>query len=95
MSEKLLTLSRKQFDFAQRKIALKEKYEAKLVFPMSGGLWRASPELLNSLTHLDDSGVLIDLYGNPVRVEREKMYSEAKGRWQEQLNAWLAETENL
>jgi hypothetical protein len=39
--------------------------------------------------------VLLDLYETPVQVQPEELRSQAMQRWQEQMNAWLTEHENL
>jgi hypothetical protein len=36
-----------------------------------------------------------DLYENPVKVQAEELYELALQRWQECLNAWLIEYEQL
>jgi hypothetical protein len=39
--------------------------------------------------------VILDLYQNPVKIQAEELYELAIARWQEQLNAWLTEYEQL
>jgi hypothetical protein len=39
--------------------------------------------------------VLLDLYETPVRVRPEELRDQAMCRWQEQMNAWLVEYEQL
>tara|TARA_R110000868_G_scaffold348867_1_gene610036 strand:+ start:193 stop:495 length:303 start_codon:yes stop_codon:yes gene_type:complete len=84
---------KQRFDHEAAKQTLKEKYEAKLIFASCGGMWRAGPTLITLLTSIEDidNPVILDLYGNPVSVNRVDLLKESKQRWQEQMNAWLVE----
>ena len=42
-------------------------------------------------TFSDETIVLVDTYGNPCEVNRVNLLSNAKERFQEQMNAWLSE----
>jgi uncharacterized protein YcgI (DUF1989 family) len=67
-----------------------------MLFAYSGGMWRAGPELLTVLaTCPDETAVLLDLYETPVRVDVKELELAEQQRWQEQMNAWLVEHENL
>ena len=95
-TEKLVAHARARFDHAAARRTLKEKYEAKMLFAYSGGMWRAGPELLTVLaTCPDETAVLLDLYETPVQVDVKELELAAQQRWQEQMNAWLVEHENL
>jgi hypothetical protein len=90
----LISHARARFDHATARRILKEKYQARMLFAYAGGMWRAGPELLTVLTVCpDESAVLLDLYENPVRVDVRELELAAQQRWQEQMNAWLAEHE--
>jgi hypothetical protein len=43
----------------------------------------------------DESAVLLDLYETPVKVDIRELELAAQQRWQEQMNAWLVEHEEL
>ena len=63
-----------------------------MLFAYCGGMWRAGPELLNTLNVCPDpTAVLLDLYENPVQVNTQELRALAQQRRQEQMNAWLAE----
>jgi len=95
-TEALIAHSRARFDHQTARRLLKEKYEARMLFAYAGGMWRAGPELLTVLTVCpDESAVLLDLYENPVRVDIRELELAAQQRWQEQMNSWLAEHEEL
>lgn len=96
-TDELVSHGRKRFDHAASKRTLSEKYQGKLVFAHAGGLFKATPELINFLknyeTHLDL--VITDLYDNPVRVNVQELTRLARDRYQEQMSAWLLEYEEL
>ena len=95
-TEKLVAHARARFDHAAARRTLKEKYEARMLFAYAGGMWRAGPELLTVLaTCPDETTVLLDLYETPVQVDVKELELAAQQRWQEQMNAWLVEHENL
>jgi hypothetical protein len=87
-TEQIVQTIRTRFDHDASKQQLREKYEAKLLFAHAGGMWRAGPELLVEV-------VLVDEYKNPVRVGKWELKHLAEQRWQEQMNGWLTEVEEL
>ena len=95
-TDELISHSRARFNHHQARIALKEKYQAKLIFAFGGGMWRAGPELISLLTGRTNIDiVLMDLYDTPVRVNAPQLLALVEQRWQEQMNAWLVEYEEL
>jgi hypothetical protein len=96
-TNELISHSRARFDHHQARTVLKEKYQAKLTFAHRGGMFKAGPELL-ALLHscpVEDQIVIEDLYGNPIKVDPLELQHLAHSRWQEQMNAWLVEYEEL
>lgn len=93
----LIKQARSRFDHAAAKRVLKEKYEAKMLFPYAGGMWQAGPDLLTLLQAIpvEDDVVLLDLYDNPVKVNPYELQCLTLERWQEQMNAWLLEHTEL
>lgn len=95
-TDDLIAHARARFDHVAARRVLKEKYEAKLIFAFGGGMWKAGPELITLLTGRPEVDiVLLDLYENPVRVIAPQLLREAEQRWQEQMNAWLVEFEEV
>ena len=95
-TENLIAHARARFDHEAAKRVLREKYQAKLLFAYKGGMWRAGPELQTTLlTCPGPEAVLLDLYENPVKVDTKELYAISQQRWQEQMNAWLVEYEQL
>ena len=95
-TDALIAHSRARFDHQTAKRLLKEKYEARMLFAHSGGMWRAGPELQAILLQCSptDPVVILDLYENPVKVTAPELFAKSHSIWQEQMNAWLVEWEN-
>lgn len=96
-TENLISQSRARFEHVAAKRLLKEKYQAKLIFAHAGGMWRAGPELQSTIFTCGRIGdvVLEDLYGNPVKIDTKELMQLSQERWQEQMNAWLVEYDEL
>lgn len=96
-TEDLIAHARARFDHATAKRVLKEKYQAKMLFAYNGGMWRAGPELLTLLkaVPVKDEIVLLDLYDTPVKINPVELQYLVLGRWQEQMNAWLVEHDEM
>ncbi len=96
-TDALVAHARARFDHVAAKRLLKEKYQARMIFGYNGGLFKAGPELL-TLLHacpVEDNIVILDLYENPIRVQPLELQHLAHDRWQEQMNAWLVEYDEL
>jgi hypothetical protein len=96
-TEQLLAHGRARFAHAAAKRILREKYQARMTFAYRGGMWCAGPELLTVLhaCPVEDDIVILDLYENPVQVNPGELQRLAHDRWQEQMNAWLIEHEEI
>jgi hypothetical protein len=94
-TETLISHARARFDHAASKRTLQEKYQGKMIFAHAGGMWCAGPELLTLLKCCTGTVVILDLYETPVQVNAEEFYEQVLQRWQEQLNAWLIEYNEL
>jgi|TARA_R110000796_G_scaffold30617_1_gene81682 hypothetical protein len=95
MSDELITQIKSRFDHATNKKLLREKYQSKMTFAYAGGMFNAGPELLVTLSVCNETVVLEDLYGTPVKVNVSELATQTQHRWQEQMNAWLVENEDL
>jgi hypothetical protein len=91
----LVAHARARFEHESARQILREKYQAKFTFAHAGGMWQAGPELLTLLKLCSGTVVILDLYENPVKIQAEELYELALQRWQECLNAWLIEYEQL
>jgi hypothetical protein len=95
-TEQLLAHGRARFAHTAAKRILCEKYQARMTFAYRGGMFSAGPELLVMLATVPPGdAVILDLYENPVRIDPEELRGQAMQRWQEQMNAWLIEHEEI
>jgi len=95
-TDQLVAYSRARFDHAVARQILQEKYQARMLFAHSGGMWRAGPELQTTLMTCPGSeAVILDLYETPVKVNTKELFAQSQQRWQEQMTAWLLEHEEL
>ena len=95
-TDELVAYARSRFDHAAARRTLKEKYQAKLTFAHAGGMWQAGPELLAVLAACTGpTSVVLDLYDTPVKVVPNEFRDQVRTHWQEQMNAWLIEYEEL
>jgi hypothetical protein len=95
-TDNLIAHARARFDHVAARRVLKEKYQAKMLFAHAGGMWRADPELLVLLATVPPcDAVILDLYETPVQVNPEQLRLIAMQHWQEQMNAWHVEHEQL
>jgi len=87
---------RARFDHETAKQVLRDRMLAKMHFAYNGGMWCAGPALLTVL-HVcpDETAVIEDIHGNPVKIDVAELELAAQQRWQEQMNAWHAEYEKL
>jgi hypothetical protein len=96
-TDQLIAHSRARFEHEAARRTLREKYQAKLTFAYRGGMWRAGPELNSTIFTCGRMGevVLEDLYGNPVRIDTKELMEMSQERFNEQMNAWLLEYEQI
>jgi len=92
----LINDAKARFSHNSQKAQLKDKYTSKLTFVEQGGMWTANLELFTILTALiPDSVVIVDNYGNPVKVNRVQLLSTARQVYRSVMDAWYAEYESL
>jgi hypothetical protein len=96
-TDQLISHARARFDHAQAKRLLKEKYQAKMLFAYRGGMWCAGPALHAMIFTCGYMGevVLPDQYENPIKVDTKELMALSQERWNEQMNAWHVEYEEL
>lgn len=95
-TDALVAHARARFDHVSAKRLLKEKYQAKLIFGWNGGMFRTTPELITFLSLYGDAEIVMpDLYENPVQFKASDVCNIMKHKWQEQMNAWLVEYDEL
>ena len=92
----LITEAKARFNHNSAKAQLKDKYDGKLIVAEQGGLWKASPELISTLSAFDENFiVLIDNFDNPVQVNREQLLTVLKTTYQKVMLDWYKEWKEL
>lgn len=88
--------SRARFEHATARRTLKEKYQARLHFGYNGGMFKATPDMISFLNLYGSATIVIeDLYENPIKVNAKELCQLMQERWQEQMNAWLIEYDQI
>lgn len=87
---------KERFHYQESKIYLKEKYEPRLYVLHSGGKFTVTPSILTFLrTTTTDKAVILDDYGNPIRVEVKDLLSEAEQTYTTTMLEWHNELQEL
>lgn len=95
-TDELIKESKAKFDHNLAKHYLKEKYQSKLIFADQGGLWKATPEFLSFLaTPTLNETVILDLYDNPIKVDKELLSIKAHSTYNDVMNEWHDEWSKL
>ena len=95
-TKQLITEAKARFNHNSAKIYLKDKYESKLSIADQGGLWVASIELISFLTtSTHDRIVVLDMYGNPIKVKRIELLTKLEKTYHYVMDQWNIEWESL
>lgn len=94
--DKLIEHSRARFDHAAARRVIKEKYQSRMLFGYNGGMWRATPEMITFLSLYGDQTVIVpDLYDTPIQFVASQLREIMQAKWQEQMNAWFIEHQQI
>ena len=81
--------SRARYLHGVAKLTAKENHQARLLLTQSGGTFRVTPELISFLSiEKFETVVLLDIYDNPVKVNRENLFSVAVSLYNEVMEDW-------
>lgn len=99
MDVKLLVEEAKaRFSHNSAKEYLKDKYESKLIIATQGGLWKSDQQTLTFLysIHLSQREVvLLDTFGNPVKVNALELWKTLIQNYNNVMEEWHGEWKNL
>lgn len=88
----LIADAKARFSHNSAKAYLKEKYQSKLVLAEQNGLWKADLETINFLNaSTNDNVVLIDIFGNPVLVDRKTLLEKLQTTYDQVMREWYDE----
>lgn len=83
-------------DFQKNKLKLKEQVETDLLVAHESGLFKTSPELIAFLSCWDQPELFLeDVYGNPIRCQRDALLNQCKQQYQKVMNRWHNQYEQL
>jgi hypothetical protein len=95
-TQSLVKESKARFSHNAAKAYLKEKYKAKLILAEQGGLWEINPTFLTFLgSTASRTFVMLDLYDNPVKVDRVELLSKATTVYNDVMETWHQEWKEL
>ena len=93
---KLISDAKARFSHNSAKAYLKEKYNAKLLVAVQGGLWRADgPTIAHLSSFQSEKLVLIDTFDNPVEVDRTELLSTLTETYEKVMADWYKEWKEL
>ena len=94
--ENLEQFAKQRLDWNRQRLTLHESQQARLTVPHNSGLFTVDMTLLVYLrTTTADQCVLVDSYGNPVQVDVAQLLEHSEQRWQEVLNDWHNQYQEL
>lgn len=94
--ESLITDSKARFNHNSAKAILREKYENKLQVADQLGLWKADKETIGFLAAIDSQEiVMLDTFGNPVRVDRLVLLNKLVETYHTVMNTWYNEWKEI
>ena len=92
----LIADTKARFSHNSAKAYLKDKYTSKLLVADQGGLWTAGPQLLSLLsTSSGKTVVIIDMFDNPVKVNRRDLLLKLTETYNNIMAEWHSEWELL
>jgi len=95
-TKQLITEAKARFNHNAAKAYLKDKYESKLSVASQGGLWKADSLTITLLAALTSPAVVvIDTFGNPVMVYREKLLNTLTETYETVMADWHMEWTSL
>lgn len=95
-TNQLIAQVKARFSHNSAKDYLKQKYTSKLIVADQGGLWRADAETLSILALLKpDFVILVDTFGNPVKVDRLQLVKKLASTYNEVMEEWHKEWTEL
>lgn len=89
-------LAERRFDHVQHRLRLREQIQTQLIVTHGGGMFKATPELISFVSLWDPKNpnlFLEDIYGNPVKCDRDSLKQALEEAYQYAMNAWHCEFE--
>lgn len=79
------------------KLTAKENHQAQLLLTVQGGTFRVTCELIAflSITKLGDTTVILDIYDNPIRVDRKLLLASAIELYNRVMDSWATAVDEI
>jgi len=90
----LVANARHRFNQSESKKYLKEKYTNMLTVAYAGGMFAVDRTLI-AFVVATDSDIITDIYGNPVKINRDEFIKFATTTYNAVMSIWLEEYNNL
>jgi hypothetical protein len=83
-------ISRARYQYQLAKIAARENHTSQLLITTDGSTVRVTAELIAflSIELLGDQVVVLDIYDNPIRVDRQRLLEHATQTYTSVMNSW-------
>lgn len=95
-TQSLIADAKARFAHNSAKHYLKEKFSNKLLLAEQGGLWRADQITIGMLNSFNtETVVILDIYNNPVQVNRIELLNKLTEVYQTIMNQWYIEYKEL
>ena len=91
-TETIKHTSRAKYLHSLAKLTAKENHTAQLLITAHGGTFRVTPELITflSIEQLGDTTVVLDIFENPIEVNRESLLKDAITLYNTVMQSWHA-----
>lgn len=95
-TQSLIADAKARFAHNSAKHYLQEKFSNKLLVAEQGGLWRADQTTIGMLNSFNtETVVILDIYNNPVQVNRIELLNKLIEVYQTIMNQWYIEYKEL
>lgn len=94
--ENILEQVKTATDWQTNKRLLHERVQTDLHIPYNGGLFKITPDIIAFLNSWDSEKIyLVDVYENPIEINREEFLTLSKDHYQRVMNSWHMEYNEL
>jgi hypothetical protein len=95
--ELIKQISKARYLHTVAKLTAKENHVAQLLLTAQGGSFRVTCELIAflSITKLGDTTVILDIYDNPIKVDRKLLLATAIELYSSVMDSWATAVDEI
>ena len=95
--ELIKQISKARYLHTVAKLTAKENHVAQLLLTAQGGSFRVTSELIAflSITKLGDTVVILDIYDNPIKVDRKLLLATAIELYSSVMDSWATAVDEI